>query len=295
MKSFLLTLLLCLVVQTAAATPRVKPITLDKHTTMTIAIAPGLGTRFIFPFVLDESDQFVPFTLNITNAAFESIREKGRNSFVVRLNPKAAGQDQHGNLFVTVAGYEITVELHTTRDTSQNISDIEFKMSNAAREDLIQQGIAQRTQSLEAEYKKKFDDLDKLADQKSIARVGVLALKDPSKTRIKEESKLTLPNGDTLTLYVDSAITYEPYTIFTFELSTDSSTQGLSILDAKLFSIDTDKKVVRPVDAAKDVPQRLTPGTDVRGVITALDSTLNPSELLKLQVLTDKGTVEAQW
>jgi len=34
---------------------------------LTVEIVPDLGTRFIFPFVLDEQDTYVPFTLNITN------------------------------------------------------------------------------------------------------------------------------------------------------------------------------------------------------------------------------------
>lgn len=279
-----------------AASPKVREVVLQKHTTLTVEMVPDLGTRFIFPFVLDEQDEYVPFTLNLTNPAFVSKREPGRNSFVVTIPPTGArGAPSYGNLFVTVAGYEITVELRTTTDLNKHYSDVNFELGDGERESLIQKGIAQRTRVLEAEYKKKMDDLEKLADLKAMGRVGVIAQKSPSTRRIKEEQKLTLKNGDTITLFVDRAITYEPYTIFTFEVDSDSNTQGVTVLDAKLFGVDADSKQLRPIEAAKDVPPRIPPRESVNGVITTMEASLNPKEYLRLVILTDKGEVSAQW
>lgn len=279
-----------------AASPKVREVVLQKHTTLTVEMVPDLGTRFIFPFVLDEQDEYVPFTLNLTNPAFVSKREPGRNSFVVTIPPTGArGAPSFGNLFVTVAGYEITVELRTTTDLNKHYSDVNFELGDGERESLIQKGIAQRTRVLEAEYKKKMDDLEKLADLKAMGRVGVIAQNSPSTRRIKEEQKLTLKNGDTITLFVDRAITYEPYTIFTFEVDSDSNTQGVTVLDAKLFGVDADSKQLRPIEAAKDVPPRIPPRESVNGVITTMEASLNPKEYLRLVILTDKGEVSAQW
>lgn len=279
-----------------AASPKVREVVLQKHTTLTVEMVPDLGTRFIFPFVLDEQDEYVPFTLNLTNPAFVSKREPGRNSFVVTIPPTGArGAPSYGNLFVTVAGYEITVELRTTTDLNKHYSDVNFELGDGERESLIQKGIAQRTRVLEGEYKKKMDDLEKLADLKAMGRVGVIAQKSPSTRRIKEEQKLTLKNGDTITLFVDRAITYEPYTIFTFEVDSDSNTQGVTVLDAKLFGVDADSKQLRPIEAAKDVPPRIPPRESVNGVITTMEASLNPKEYLRLVILTDKGEVSAQW
>ena len=105
---------------------------------------PTLGTRFSFPFILDEQDAYVPFTLNITNPSFVNTREKGRNYFVITAPARAEGT-MLGNVFVSVAGYEISIELRTTNDLSKQYSDIDFNLTNEAREDLIQQSIAQRT------------------------------------------------------------------------------------------------------------------------------------------------------
>ncbi len=288
---------LCLVlfaINTAHAEPRAKSVELHKRTTLTVYVVPDLGTRFSFPFILDEQDSYVPFTLNITNPAFVNGREKGRNYFVITAPVRSEGS-MLGNVFVSVAGYEISVELRTTNDLSKHYSDIVFTLTNEAREELIQQSIAQRTAALEQEYKKKFEELDATAEQKAIARVGRLAIKKPDTKRIKEESRLKLPNGDSIVLYVDQVVNYDPYAIYLFNVEADSGSKGLTILDAKLFSVDADTKQVRPIESAKDVPTRVQPNQEVQGAITVLGSALNPNNLLRLQVVTDKGMVEAQW
>lgn len=282
---------------TADGAPRNRNIVLKKHTTLTVEIVPDLGTRFLFPFVLDEQDEYVPFTLNITNPNFVSKREPKRNSFVVTIPPEKVvrGTSQYGSLFVTVAGYEISVELRTTNDLNRHYSDVTFELGAAERENLIQQGIAQRTQTLEAEYRKKMDDLEKIADLKAIARVGTITLRRPSVKRVKEESRLTLKNGDRITLFVDEAITYDPYTIFTVELDSDSNTQGLTILGTKLFGVDPDSKQLRPIESGNEIPLRIQPRETAKGALTVLASSLNPKELLKLVIQTDKGEISAQW
>ena len=278
----------------ARAEPRTRSVDLEKRTLLTVYVVPDLGTRFSFPFILDEQDAHVPFTLHITNAAFVNAREKGRNYFVITAPVRAEGS-MLGNVFVSVAGYEITVELRTTNDLTRHYSDIVFTQTAAAREELIQQSIIQRTAALEQDYKKRFEALDTAAELKAIAHVGRLVLKRPQTKGIKEESRLKLPNGDSVVLYVDQVVHYDAYSIFLFNIEADSSSKGLTILDAKLFSVDAETKQVHLVEAAKDVPPRVQPDRSVQGAITVLAANIQPNRLLRLQVLTDKGNVEAQW
>ncbi len=292
--SYLALCALLFTINTAYAEPRSKSIELHKRTPLTVYVVPDLGTRFSFPFILDEQDSYVPFTLNITNPAFINAREKGRNYFVITAPVRSEGT-MLGNVFVSVAGYEISIELRTTNDLSKHYSDIVFSLTDEAREELIQQSVVQRTAALELEYKKKFEELDAAAEQKAIARVGRLAIKKPATKGIKEESRLKLPNGDAVILYVDQVVNYEQYSIYLFNIEADSGNKGLTILDAKLFSVDPDMKQLRPIESAKDVPTRVQPNQSVQGAITVLDTSLNPNNLLRLQVVTDKGIVEAQW
>jgi hypothetical protein len=286
------------VATTATAEPRTLTVELKKHTLVTLTIPYDMGTRFTFPFILDEQSDYVPFTLNTTNPLFVENRAPARNYFVLtpRLPQNAkANANYLGNSFITVAGYEITIELKANNDYAHHYSDVIFKLGPEDRETLIQKAVAQRTEQLEQTYAKKLADLDHLADQKSIARVGRLALTSPSHTRIKEEGKLKLPNGDNIILYVDQAIHYDPYTIFAFDIGSESSSQGVSIIDAKLFAVDPDTKRERPIDAGKDLPPHVEPRSEHHAAITALSANLDPKELLMLRVLTDKGTLEAVW
>ena len=66
-------LLVCLATSTAHAEPRAKTVELHKRTNLVVYVVPDLGVRFTFPFILDEQDAYVPFTLNITNPAFSVI------------------------------------------------------------------------------------------------------------------------------------------------------------------------------------------------------------------------------
>ncbi len=290
----LVTLFLSFSLIEAHADPRSRKVDLHKRTTLIAYIVPDMGTRFTFPFVLDETDSYIPFTLTPTNEIFHNDRQPKRNYFVITA-PKAGTGKYYGNLFVTVAGFEITIELRTTNDLSKADSDIVFNLTADDREDLIQKGIAQRTKALEAEYTKKMDAIEADTDQKAVARIARLALTKPSHKGIKEENTLKLPNGDKLILYVDETVNYDPYTIILFNLTVDSATKGVSIMDAKLFATDPDTKQSRPVVIGKDIPSRVQPDGRIQGAVTVLNGNLYPKDLLKLQILTDKGLVEAQW
>lgn len=293
---YLIVLLAAFFVTQAYAEPRAKPIELHKRTTLTAYIVPDLGTRFTFPFVLDEQDSYVPFTLTSTNPTFKNERVGGRNYFVITAPPTGqSGSSYYGNIFVTVAGFEISIELRTTNDLSKHYSDIVFSLTDDDREDLIQKGIAQRTKSLEAEYKKKMEAIDSDTDQKAVARIGRLALTKPTHKGIKEEGTLKLPNGDKVILYVDQIVQFEPYSIIVFDITVDSNSKGVTIMDAKLFATNSETKQNRPVVIGKDIPPRVQADGKIQGAITVLDSNLNPKDVLSLQVLTDKGVVEAQW
>lgn len=289
----------------ADAAPRVRTVTLQRLTTLTVDLVPDLGVRFTFPFILDEHDDYVPFTMTSTNPVFVPERKDGRNSFVVVVDPQKiaaaparAGErlpTYYGNLFVTVAGYEVSVELRTTAQLADHYTDVVFELGEDDREILIQKLAAQRTKALEAEYQKRAAEIDHLAEQRAMARVGVLALRTPKTTRIKEEATTKLTSGETLTLYVDRAVTYDPYTIVVFDLENHSRGQGVTVLDAKLVAVDPATKAERPIESAKDVEGRVLPDSTVRGVITVLGMRLESHEVLRLDVVTDQGIVQAQW
>ena len=283
----------------AHAEPRVKHVTLSKETTLVIELVPDLGTRFVFPFVLDEQDEYVPFTSTITNPAFASIREPGRNSFVVTIPPSPAGGPVpllYSNLFVSVAGYEISVELRATPDLQRHYSDIVFDLADEVRESIIQKAVKQRTLGLEKQVQEKLAGLDKTAQRRAIAYVGKLALSTPKSTAIREEATMLIEGSERFLLYVEKALQYGNFTTLVFQLENKSHAIDVTVLDAKLFVLDSKTGQARPLDVALELPSRVPARSEARGAIT-IESTLLPDRKtrLQLQVATDKGTVAARW
>ena len=300
MRVFHLTMLcgcLLLAAGSAWSAPRHIDVKLEKLTNLTLSFYPGMGTRFSFPFLLDEDDDYVPYTNNNTNPqVFTPIkREQGRNFFVITVPPGHASNEDIGNMFISVAGYQISVEMHSTGTRDEHVSDVRFQMGEQAREDLIQHAIVQRTKSLEQSYKEKMAQVEILTDKKALGRIGMLALFDPTKEKIKEEAVLELDNGDETVLFVDYALVYPAYTIFSFAVENDSSRNHVAVQDAKLFAIDDKGGQKIPLDNAKEIPRRVEPRGAANGVIVVDNKLLDQNKPLLLELLTDGGSVSATW
>lgn len=279
-----------------------KPIHMDVElkqlTTLVLNFYPGMGTRFTFPFLLDNDDNYVPYTNDNTNSGvfIPLKRQKGRNFFVITVPPEHVLTDRDiGNMFITVAGYQISVEMRSTKKRSAHVTDVRFLMGEKAREDLIQHAIAQRAKALEQSYKDKFDQLDVITEQRALAKVGMLALTTPDETRIKEEAVLELKNGDETVLFVDMVLDYPGYSIYKFDIENDSSANHVVILDAKLFLIDENSGKKIPLDTAKQIPKRVEPRGMATGVLVVDKNTVDDNKQLMLEVLTDGGSIQAVW
>ena len=298
MSALLLSLVLLALSSHALAKPKHLDVKLKSLTTLTLKFYPGMGTRFTFPFLLDTDDDYVPYTNDNTNSAvFMPIqRQKGRNFFVITVPPEhVLAKPAIGNMFITVAGYQISIEMHATKKRSEHVSDIRFLMGEKAREDLIQHAIVQRTKSLEQSYKDKLAQLEVMIEKRALGKVGMLALTEPDEIKIKEEAVLALKNGDETVLFVDVALVYPAYTIVSFEIENDSANNHVSISDAKLFAIDNNTGQKIALDIAKQIPKRVEPRGSATGVIVVDNATLDRNKRLTLEVLTDGGSVQATW
>ena len=282
----------------STAKPIHKDVELKQLTTLVLNFYPGMGTRFTFPFLLDNDDNYVPYTNDNTNSGvfIPLMRQKGRNFFVITVPPEHVLTDHDiGNMFITVAGYQISVEMRSTKKRSAHVTDVRFLMGEKAREDLIQHAIAQRAKALEQSYKDKFDQLDVMTEQRALAKVGMLALTTPDETRIKEEAVLELKNGDETVLFVDMVLDYPEYSIYKFDIENDSSSNHVVIRDAKLFLIDENSGKKIPLDTAKQIPKRVEPRGMATGVLVVDKNTVDDNKALLLEVLTDGGSIQAVW
>jgi hypothetical protein len=293
-----MSLLLLTLSTSSGAKPSHQDIQLKTLTTLTLKFYPGMGTRFTFPFLLDNDDGYVPYTNDNTNSTvFVPIkRQNERNFFVITIPPEhVSDKEDIGNMFITVAGYQISIEMHSTKNRNEHVSDIRFIMGEKAREDLIQHAIVQRTKALEQSYKEKLAQLEVQTEKRALGKVGMLALYTPDEIKIKEESVLELKNGDETVLFVNYALVYPEYTIYSFVIENDSSINHVVIQDAKLFAIDREGGQKIPLDSAKEIPKRVEPRGSATGVIVVDNSILDREKRLTLEVLTDGGSVQAIW
>ncbi|MHB8346905.1 MAG: hypothetical protein ACYDHM_06860 [Acidiferrobacterales bacterium] len=288
--------LMMALVPPVCATLRQRHLVLKKYTTLTARITPGLGTRFIFPFVLDRTGRHVPFTLDLTNPeVFAAHRDSGRNFFIVTARPGTAGRPRYGTLYVTVAGYELTIELCTSARRAADASDVIFSLGSKARAGLIRRAVARRTRALQGRYRQQVARLDREVAARTRARIGVLALDRPRRRRIEQETRARLPGGDRVVLYVRESLSFGPYTVFVFRLRNESAVHRLRVENAELFQIDAGSGRAQPLPSAPSLPRRIAPGGQGRGVLTITHARLDARDRLRLEVLTDRVALQAQW
>jgi len=278
--------------------PKKRVVVLSEFTTLTIDIVPDLGTRFVFPFVLDEQTnaRTVPFTSNMTSNVFVSDRENGRNTFVVTvaLPDGADPQAQYlGNFFVTVAGYNIAVRLRTTNDLLKHVDDIKFKLGDQARTRLIDDEIEKRMATLRLEYQRKSDALSAETDLRALSKIGYLAMTEPDITSIHEVNSVVLDSGEKLELSVSRLKKFGRFTVIPFEF-TSKLTEGIRILDVKLFG-QNDGGPEQLIETGLMVTRRVESGEAVTGTLSTLYPSLMDFDAVRIVLSTNRGEVAVKW
>ena len=136
-----------------------KTVKLEPLTKLELHLVPDLGTRFVFPFKLDEQSETIPFTLKATNPLFQTKREPGRNYFVVSLPPEGLQPNANGlyptyigNLILNAGGFNITVLLKSTNNIKEHVSDVVFEYGKAEKQKLIDDVLADAIEALEKRY-----------------------------------------------------------------------------------------------------------------------------------------------
>jgi len=277
--------------------PAFKHVTLERFTSLVVEIPPDHGTRFIFPFVLDEKDEFVPFTMDNTNSAiFTSSRKEGRNSFVISVPAPSQGGSlptYHGNLFITVAGYNLSVLLKTTNDLKKHFSDVVFELSEKEQQDTIARQIEREKQKLQSDYAAREAQFDQQVDSRMLANLGQLALNGSDDDNIKESRRIDIGADESVELYVDKALRYGSFTSIVFEIKNETVNTDLVIEDVRLFGIkdDTPDQVIA---SAIKMPPSVRAKSETRGVLTSAVDVLAFNRL-KLVLLTDHGEFDIKW
>ncbi len=279
--------------------PKVEPVTLKKFTQISVPIVPDLGTRLVFPFPLDEKSEYVPFTLNTTNEAFDVPKpEPGRNVIVVTLPASnyasTQGEPMLGSIYITVGGYQITVLLRSTVDVREYVSDVNFELGDKERQNLINLAVESEIESMRQEYEKKTELLHEEAQNLAYQQLGKLLLEKPERSNIYEKTTVDLDSG-VLSISVPRYLVLG--TFRAYELSVRYSAPGsvpLNIVGAKLFGRERDGNLV-PISATADMPSFLNPGDERRGILVTKATNLERFVGFEITVNSSEGEASVKW
>lgn len=299
MRRFLLSvLLLCCSTATHAGLPikpSVKTVTLEKFTQISIPVIPDLGMRLVFPFVLDAKSEYVPFTLETTNAAFLVPEPKpGRNVLTVKLPAGAYAERMLGSVYITVGGYQVTVLLHATGDVRQYVSDVNFVLGDKERQDLIHMAVERETESIRKEYEAKAELLDRDAHNIALQQLGALLLREPERENIYEEGGIDFGTG-ALSVSVPRSLVLGPFRAYELSLGYEtSSNTPLRLTDAKLFGRDAEGKIVS-ITATADLPSSIKPGETGHGILVTDALDLGRFVGFEITVNSASGEATVKW
>ncbi len=277
--------------------PVVRTVTLQPHTILHVKLVPDLGSRFIFPFILDKAGGTVPFTLNMTNPVFAHHRAEGRNFFTVEIDPQNNNESfdlYFGNLFVTVGDYNISILLSSTNNLQEHISDYIFRLDDEKAHELIEEKIAHRVGALVKQYKSKMARLDQQAQQLALEKMVHIVRHKPQIKRVRENNRVETAQGDIVLEWHSISSYGKLLHIIRYSIN-NSSTKDIDIHSVAITATKNDVPA-QLISGVNQGPQYLPAGKKV-GAVFATDSSLvrDYRYQISLTLQTSMGHLQVKW
>ena len=298
-------------VMQATAAPKTEKWLLSSDTKKVLYVAPDLGTRFLFPFNLND-EQFNP-RLEFTNTSpyyhtvpdLSSIQnlQKLQNAFtvtvdresVLQLVDPATGKITSpllGYIFLSVGRYNLTLELRATTNINQHIANVRFDIAPKEREYLISESVNRKSKRLEEEYKKRLGSVEKLAEQRALALVGDLSAMRPDIVKVRDTFELATQEGHKLEIEVDDFQIYDKFTTLQIIIA-NLEREKLFINELKLFEVQDDKR--KRIEIFHQCNVKIEGHDAINCVITTKHKNIADLEKMVFVVETNQGAGEVTW
>ena len=201
-RSVSLILLLCLAGDALAFRGRVLNVTLDEQTQFVLKVVPNLGTRLIFPFLLDDAELRPPLNYKLINTANFAVTRSvdnlaGQNVFLITA---FGAEGEIGKLYMSIAGYNLAINLIVSRKVPDHISDIYLDLSQQERDFLISNRIDNAKKQLQRDYEQRAALRQTLLNRQDLAALMVRGVK---KKRIKQLFRGGKNGFKTADIYLD--------------------------------------------------------------------------------------------
>ena len=189
---------------------KVQRVTLKEQTQVSLRIVPNLGTRLIFPFILDDPELKPPLNYKLTNAQDFAVARTldalaGQNVFLITAHGKSGAI---GKLYLSVNGYNLALNLVLSHRLSDHISDIYFDLGEDERQFLITKRVEQITEELREDYRLKLEENSRAIDM-SVLGAAILY-----RTKRKNIKQLYAGGTDKFTnadIFLDRFLYRKPY------------------------------------------------------------------------------------
>ncbi len=300
LNKYILLLLLC-VGNVYAFKAKTKHVELKEFTSFKLYLSPDLGTRLVFPFILDAPELDPTFKLDLTNSMFEVTRlsddsQKNQNTMLVNVRRSQEGGKIPffiGTLFMSVDGYNITIRLETTNKPSKVVDNVVFDFVGKKREYLIERAIKERLESIKQGLKSEMMIKDRDAENKVLSKFGLMAIGKSKKSNIKEEKKLLTDSGDEILLHIDKVFSYQHYHVLKVDVE-NRSTNTLVLNDMQIkYEKDGVEMSIDSVFECRT--SSIHAGSDTECAVTTRNKAFIKSFKSTLMVSTNRGQVEVSW
>ncbi len=182
-------------------------IPLQERTQFTLKVVPNLGTRLLFPFLLDDPELKPPLNYKLVNTGnFAVTRDVGnligQNVFLITSTGK---NERVGKLYMSIAGYNLAINLIVSNRIPDHISDVYLELSEEKRNFLINHRVETIRAQLREDYERRLLTANTLTNREDLA---LLMLRGVRKRNIKQMFRGGDSGFKTADVYLDHFLYY---------------------------------------------------------------------------------------
>ena len=264
---------------------------LKEFTAMKLYLVADQATRIIFPFQLD-NESFTPrvnyaITPNEVFAVTRAEDIEGQPILILEniqspeevnalVNSRFEYQPIRGQFFLSVAGYNLSIELETSLKPNDQVPNVVFNLTEDDRKHLIDRDVERLRASMEAEFGQEKERLAERAQDLAKDELAKALLNEPDRKWVRIESR---SDDDALVYYAEQLVNYSvTYYGLHFTLFNDGP-ETLFIDDIEHQAIAGDSQ--RLIQGKTTCLGRLDRAEEKRCILVSTDSVLMQAKQIR--------------
>ena len=273
--------------------PRMRTVPIEGFTSDVVDIKYGRSVKLLFPWPLDEYVKELSHVIDLSDTSvFTYDYQPGQNFIRVSYSKAGDFNGEVTDLFFNSHGYHFSIALRSTSRGAEYHSLIEYKIGGKDKLEYLARERVKIRDSINQEYKHKYDKIGEIAESKSLLIVGKMAMSKESKSSVYQESIVKDSSDDDVTLFVDETIQYDHVFIIPFEIKNETNK---AIHPKEVVYFQSEDDVNRSLIFASDVSKKIEANDTGRGYVVTNDSNYDSRINNNLTLSTEHGKMEVVW